>query len=467
MTEANDMLSKVRVDSIINGSPTAIAILDRNLRIVAMNDAMELMTGFPIEKARGIPCTFIIRNNLCPKGCPAKKALADSRKAQATGNIINRDRETVPVRITASPLIDEDGNTVGVMEALEDISVPAELLESAPHLEQMGELVGVSDAMNRIKSALPVFAATDSSVLITGETGSGKDLVASIIHRLSPRAQGPFIKVNCGALPDTLLESELFGHVRGAFTGADRDKPGRFQLADGGTVYLTEIGDLHLPLQVKLLSFLDDKEVTPLGGTKSIKTDVRIIAATHRDLPAMVGEGTFREDLLYRLNVVRIDIPPVRDREGDVVLLLEHFLKVFREKLGKEVAGFGKDALALLKKYAFPGNVREIRNVVEYAANVCPGGEVKLSHLPDYMIEMKEGGPSSAQVARKMPVDAPPDSLPMRAAREGMDWEKMERVMINDALIKARGNRAKAAEILGWARSTLWRKMKKHGISVP
>jgi two-component system response regulator AtoC len=303
----------IDTNEIIDGVPVGVAILDLNLRLKAMNRSLEAMTGVSREDAVGVPCYHIMRSNLCPQKCPAKQALQSRQTVRVEGNIINRARQKIPVMITLSPLRSGDGRFIGVTETLEDISLLRELNKKVHINHDFSDLVGHSPRMQKLFEVLPVVAHTDSSVLITGETGTGKDLVAAVIHRLSRRAQGAFIKVNCGALPETLLESELFGHVRGAFTGAVRDKPGRFQLADNGTVYLTEIGDLPLSLQVKLLTFLDDKEIIPLGATKNVRADVRVVAATHRDLQIMVRQGIFREDLLFRLNVVRLELPPLRE----------------------------------------------------------------------------------------------------------------------------------------------------------
>jgi transcriptional regulator with PAS, ATPase and Fis domain len=285
---------------------------------------------------------------------------------------------------------------------------------------------------------------------------------------LSPRAQGPFIKINCGALPENLLESALFGHTRGAFTGAVRDKPGRFHLADSGTVYLTEIGDLPLPLQVKLLTFLDDKEIIPLGGTRSARADVRLIAATHRNLQAMVREGSFREDLLFRLNVVRLEVPPLREREEDVRLLMEYFLNHFNKQFQKKINGFAPRAIETLTRYPYPGNVRELMNIVEYGANVCHEGTIQPEHLPDYL-EAPWESPSRhdpefnlAETATRFAL--PDETVAERPTAQNLDWRELERRMIVEALLRSRGNRTKAAELLGWGRSTLWRKMKHHGL---
>jgi PAS domain S-box-containing protein len=454
------------IDSIIGGIPVGVALLDSDLRIVGINRALEALTGFSLEAAMHVPAQYIIRSNLFPKESIEKAALEENKKRHFDGDIINCAREKVPVSITVSPLYNGDGKIIGAIETVQDLSYLGKLSGKIPAFDQYGEMIGHSPRMQKIKEILHIIAATDSSILITGETGTGKDLLASVAHHASPRAQGPFIKVNCGALPETLLESELFGHVRGAFTGAIRDKPGRFQLAEGGTIYLTEIGDLHLSLQVKLLSVLDDREVVPVGGTRSVKTDVRVIAATHRDLDSMVAEGTFRQDLLYRLKVVRIDLPPLRERGEDARLLLEHFLKHYKGKFDKSISGFSDEALSILLKYAYPGNVREVMNIVEYATSICQSDRIEFAHLPEYLFEDR------SDVRNDMkPAEAVRDemvsrisSLPSISDQPDQDWKQMERRLISETLIQCHGNRTKAANMLGWSRSTLWRKMKRQGL---
>jgi two-component system response regulator AtoC len=459
----------VKVDEVIDCIPVGIAILDTKLRLQAINRALEAMTGFSREEAVGVSCSHIIRNNLCTQQCPAKQALENDRAVHLEGNIINRERQKIPVMVHASLLKDDEGQPLGVIETIEDISLLRELDKKTQITHNFGDLVGHSPKMQKLLNILPIISQTDSSVLITGETGTGKDLIASVIHRVSPRAPGPFIKINCGALPETLLESELFGHTRGAFTGAVRDKPGRFQLADGGTLYLTEVGDLPLTLQVKLLTFLDDKEIIPLGGTRSARADVRLIAATHRDLQAMVRQGNFREDLLFRLNVVRLEVPPLRERQGDIRLLMEYFLNKFNRQFQKKIKGFSSEVIEILKLYPYPGNVRELGNMVEYATNVCHETIIKLEHLPDYL-----GGPwdqpgqPEVKVTggeRETSTGLEDQRMGERAAENGLNWREMERRMISEALLKSRGNRTKAAKLLGWGRSTLWRKMKQHKLA--
>ena len=456
----------VRVDEVIDCIPVGVAVLDPKLRLQSINRALEAMTGFSREEAIGLGCSHIIRNNLCTQQCPAKQALESDRAVHLEGNIINRERQKIPVMIHASVLKDDAGQALAVIETIEDISLLRQLDKKTQITHDFSDLVGHSPKMQKLLDIVPIISQTDSSVLITGETGTGKDLIASVIHRVSPRASGPFIKINCGALPETLLESELFGHTRGAFTGAVRDKPGRFQLADGGTLYLTEIGDLPLTLQVKLLTFLDDKEIIPLGGTRSARADVRLIAATHRDLQTMVRQGNFREDLLFRLNVVRLEVPPLRERQGDIRLLMEYFLNKFNKQFQKKIRGFSPEVIEILRGYPYPGNVRELGNMVEYATNVCHETIIKPEHLPDYLggswDESLHPEIMAAGGERGGRPEMGDERLGKGFADTRLNWREMERRMISEALLKSRGNRTKAAKLLGWGRSTLWRKMKQH-----
>jgi len=379
-------------------------------------------------------------------------------------DLINRDRRIIPVKVTIAPLFDLEGRVNGYLETVEDLRLIQELGAKVGKSYTFTNLVGKSPPMEKILQILPSIAQSDSSVLITGETGTGKDMVAEEIHQASERAKNPFIKVNCGALPETLLESELFGHQKGAFTGAIENRPGRFRLAQNGTLYLTEIGDLPLNLQVKLLTYLDDKVVYPLGSSKGIQTNVRIIAATHRHLEQMVQKGTFRQDLLFRLNVVRLHIPPLRVRAGDIRLLIDFFRHSLSTQMKKKISGFSKNALRMLLNYSYPGNVRELRNIIEYALNVCKGDTIQSSHLPTYLTESpitdqvnETGDPEAALVGYS--------ELNMETGNDpDQNWSTTEKKLILDALVRAKGRKSKAAELMGWGRSTLWRKMKQHDI---
>lgn len=455
--------SPVAFVPLLDEVPLGISILDPARHIVVINRALEALTGFPHHRAKGVPCAHVLRSNICLQQCPAMRLQDHTETLSVEGDIINLDRRKIPIRMTFSPLRDRQGNLLGFMEAIEDVRLLHELDGKAGSAYGFGQLIGRSPQMERIFRILPVIAQSDSSVLITGETGTGKDFVAEAIHQASQRARGPFIKVNCGALPETLLESELFGHQKGAFTGATENKPGRFRLAHNGTLYLTEIGDLPLSLQVKLLTFLDDKVVYPLGSTKGFQVNVRVIAATHRNLEQMVREGRFREDLLFRLNVVRQHLPPLRERGEDVRLLLDHFLFSLARQFKKPIKGFSAKSLRILGSYAYPGNVRELRNIVEYAVNICQEEQIQPRHLPAYLTE----GKASAVIRDGGDPLTPAVALPVAellSTDAAQSWDVMERKMIMKALIKARGRRNKAAELLGWGRSTLWRKMKQYGM---
>jgi len=451
--------SPAALSSLLDEIPLAVAVLDRQRRVLAINRWAEALTGLARDEACGIPCHHVLRTNFCVQGCDLLRMDAESEPVCREGNLLNRDRRKIPVRITMAPVKDLQGELAGFVEALEDIRVLRELDGKKGQAYSFGHFIGRSPQIEHIFQILPGIAQTDSSVLVTGETGTGKDLLAEAIHQASGRAKGPFIKVNCGALPETLLESELFGHEKGAFTGAARSKPGRFRLAHNGTLFLTEVGDLPLALQVKLLTFLDDKVVFPLGSTRGAHVDVRVVAATHRNLEKGVREGWFREDLLFRLNVVRLHIPPLRERGQDVRLLLDHFLRLFTAEFKKRMEGFSREALDVLLHYSYPGNVRELRNVVEYAVNIASGSKVEAEHLPAYLHEREEaeGGAPLAGGEEKT----------VEKSEEGGEpsgWLEAERRMILEALIRTRGKKGEAAALLGWSRSTLWRKIRRHEI---
>jgi PAS domain S-box-containing protein len=453
----------VSLADFVDEIPLGIMIVDLHHRVLLLNRRMEALTGYLSAEVHGIPCKYVLRSNLCQEQCLTACVAANRSSATAEADIVNKSREKIPVRFTAAPLLDADGEIVGFVKSVEDIRFLKQSEVKTEHFF-FGNLIGNSPEMQRVLRLLPAIAQTDSSVLITGETGTGKDYVAEAIHNASQRAKGPFIKVNCGALPESLLESELFGHQKGAFTGAIDNKPGRFRLANTGTLYLTEIGDLPLALQVKLLSFLDDQVVYPLGSSKGIHVDVRVIAATHRDLESMVRQGSFREDLLFRLNVIRLHLPPLSEREGDAKLLMDHFLHLFNRRFGKKIVKFSEAARSCLVHYPYPGNVRELRNIVEFAVNLCEGEHIDLEHLPIYLKNNNAPKPSSKQFVEAEPPRIVEHKVPVYAVDPGLDWSETERRMIMDAMVRAKGNRAETAKLLGWGRSTLWRKLKHHGI---
>jgi transcriptional regulator with PAS, ATPase and Fis domain len=452
--------SPAHLATLLDPLPVGVAVISPGLRILFMNTAMEGLTGFDRSVIQGKPCYHVLRGRLCMEQCPVRNHEAGRESICLDGNILDKNREKIPTRHSLACIKDSTGQVLAYIDAVEDLR-PARHVEEIK-IESSGykQIIGQCPSMDKVFQILPVIAQTDSSVLVTGETGTGKDLVAESIHQHSARAKGPFIKVNCGALPENLLESELFGHRKGAFTGAVENKPGWFRLAHNGTLFLTEVGDLPLALQVKLLTFLDDKVIYPLGGTHGRKVNVRVIAATHRDLETMVRQHRFREDLLFRLNVIRVEMPPLREREEDLPLLINHFVRQMAQQLKKHIVGFDAEALRRLSLYSFPGNVRELRNIIEYAVTVCQGQELSLSHLPAYVRNHEE-----LSKAVSAPEPSPADASDIvRSQPCAENWTARERQLIMDALVRAKGRKSKAADLLGWGRSTLWRKMKKHNL---
>jgi two-component system response regulator AtoC len=441
-----------------------VVILDRDRKIVGMNQILRTLTGLGEASCAGIACANILRSNICLQNCPVLSFNDQAGPKCIEGNLISRDRQMVPIRITSAPLKNIQGEVVGFVESVEDIRLFQRLDKKKSEAYHFNNIVGRSMEMEKIFQILPSIAQSDSSVLITGETGTGKDMLAEAIHQASGKAKGLFVKINCGALPETLLESELFGHRKGAFTGAVENKPGRIQLANNGTLYLTEIGDLPLSLQIKLLTFLDDKVVFPLGSVKGFTADVRIIAATHRNLEQRVLDGRFRKDLLFRLNVIRLHLPPLRERHGDTQLLLDHFLNTISEQIGKKNCVLSPKALKILLYYNYPGNIRELKNIIEYAVNISDDRQIKPRHLPSYLMAADAlTQPIGPTASPARPILTPgASSLPQ--SQRPQSWPDVEKQIILEALVKEGGRKNKTAIALGWARSTLWRKMKQYGI---
>ncbi|MCP4670122.1 MAG: PAS domain-containing protein, partial [Desulfobacula sp.] len=371
----------------IDEIPIGILVLDKNRRVVHLNKSFEAMSGVRIERAHGVKCHNILRSAACINNCPVLTMGGEHRSISCKSDMITMDRQKLPIRITIAPIFDTNGNNTGFVETIQNIRMVEkyDTLQSTAY--SFANIIGRSPQMEKIFQTLPVLAQSDTSILITGETGTGKDLVAEAIHQTSERESSPFIKINCGALPETLLESEIFGHEKGAFTGAIGTKPGRFKLAHNGTIFLTEIGDLPLALQVKLLTFLDDKVIFPLGSTRGFNVNVRMIAATNQNLEKMVTEGSFRKDLLFRLNVARVHLPPLREREGDIRLLLDHFFSHYQRLVNKKLSGFSRTALARLLDYHYEGNIRELKNIVEYAVNVANTSMIEHENLPSYLFD--------------------------------------------------------------------------------
>jgi len=435
------------MDVILDSIADGVFTIDRDKNITSFNKAAEKITGISKEHALGQKCFDVFRASICQTACALEKTIKTGKEIiDRSINILNSKGEMLPVSVSTSVLRDQKGEIIGGVETSRDLSSIEELRKEISKHYTFKDIISKNHEMQKLFDVLPDIAESDSTVLIQGPSGSGKELFARAIHNLSHRKNKNYVIVNCGALPATLLESELFGYVKGAFTDAHKDKPGRFALAEGGTLFLDEIAELSTALQVKLLRVLQQKEYEPLGATRSSKANVRIIAATNKDLSQLLARGTFREDLYYRLNVVKIDLPPLNRHREDIPLLVDHFIHQFNLKKMKNIGGITEQAMGLLMEYDFPGNVRELENIIEHAFVLCHGPQIKVEHLPrEFTRKLRSGN---------NPV--PPSDNRFREA---------ETQVIGEVLKKHGGNRAKTAAELGINKSTLWRKMKKHNIS--
>lgn len=461
-------LPKIDTDSILQGFPHSAMILDRQFNILAMNRLMEATTGRNLDDVVGINGEFVLCTNTGNNRGQLFQQVRDSKEAVTVkGDMINGYRRKLSVQFTISPLVDSVQELCGFLVIIEDLSEYTSAIDTSRAHQHSSDIIGYSPKMQKVMDLIPLMSQTDASVMITGETGTGKDKIAEVIHKNSPRARFPFIKVNCGALPAGLLESELFGHVKGAFTGATRNKPGMFKMADKGTLFLTEIGDMPLPLQVKLLSVLDDKEFIPVGGEQKVSVDVRIIAATHRPLREQIQNNQFREDLFYRLHVLHVHLPPLRERDGDLRYLLDHFNQMFSKDLSKSAPSFSKEAMEILLAYKYPGNIRELKNIVEYGVNICGKNNIGKDFLPPYLYEQVPHSLIDNQpeiIEERIVKNVVEQVVPVTSTSEKQSWNDIERDIIVESLKKSDGNRLATAADLGWGRMKLWRRMKKYGL---
>lgn len=441
-------LSATPTDAILESISDGVFTVDLEWRITSFNRAAEEITGIARQDAIGRYCSDVFRSNMCETDCALRKTLKSGKPIIGrSGYIIDETGDRIPISLSTAVLKDSSGKVVGGAETFRDLSELETLRHELEGRFHVGDIVSRSPLMQRLFEVVPAIAVSPSTVLITGETGTGKELMARTIHSLSRRNKGPFIALNCGALPDTLLESELFGYKAGAFTGASKDKPGRFELARGGTLFLDEIGEISQALQVRLLRVLQERSFEPLGGTTSIQSDVRIIVATNRDLTEMTKSGAFREDLYYRINVVRLELPPLRRRKEDIPLLVDQFVTKFNRLNHATVRGVSPEALSLLMAHEWPGNVRELENIIERAFVLCPDGIIGLQHLPDEIIS--QGNYVS-------------DGTSLGEVRS-----QAEAQMIRSVLEKNSYNRLAAARELGMHKTTLFRKIKQFGIILP
>jgi PAS domain S-box-containing protein len=441
---------------VVRSIHEGVFTVDEDFRITSFNPEAERIVGVPAARAIGARCYEVFRASICQNGCALRETLRTGRPLRDVRiDILDSSMRTVPIRVSTAVMNDPSGRLVGGVEIFRDMSGIESLNQELLGHRAIENIVGASKAMQDVFRTLPDIAASDATVLVSGPSGTGKELIARAIHNLSPRHDKPFVRVNCGALPDSLLESELFGYVRGAFTDARRDKPGRFTQAHGGTILLDEIGDVSPSFQVKLLRVLQEGEVQPLGSTQTLNVDVRVIAATNRDLAAMVRAGTFREDLYYRVRVVPIAIPPLRERREDIPLLVDHFVRRMAAKSEKPVHEVSPSALAALVEYDFPGNIRELENVIEHAFVHCRGSRLELEHLPAEIVR-----PAARPEPAPEHASAPPED-DLAPAEGGSACDRAEAAAILAALQANRWNRSETARALGIGRNTLWRKMKR------
>ena len=437
------MFTKIVLDSITEG----VFTVDSDWRITSFNHAAEKITGVKAQQAIGMKCYDVFHANICQTKC----ALADTLK---TGkdiiglpvNILDNKGHNIPVVINTALLKDEQGTILGGVETFRDITAIENLKKEISQQYSVQDIISKHHAILTLFEILPTIAKSDSTVLIQGESGTGKELFARAIHNLSTRKEGPFVAINCGALPENLLESELFGYKKGAFTDAKKDKPGRFALAEGGTLFLDEVSDFSPLLQAKLLRILQEKEYEPLGATAIHKTDVRIVAATNQDLSEMVTQKAFREDLYYRLNIVNIELPPLRERKEDIPLLVAYFIKKLSLKTGKQIKNVSDDVIRMFMSYDFPGNIRELENLLEHAFVMCGSEQIGNECLPKKFTEraMVESGTNPATLHKK--------------------FRKSEEEIIKEALQRNLWKRSSTAKELGIHPVTLWRKMKQFGL---
>lgn len=439
----DDRFFKVILSSIADG----VFTVDSERFVTSFNPAAEKITGVPASRAIGRKCYEVFHADCCEDGCMLERTLHTGKEAiDQPVNITNAQGERIPISISTAVLRDGDGNVLGAVETFRDLSTIEHLRKELAKNYSFEDIISKSPLIHKLFAILPDVAESDSTVLIQGPSGSGKELFARAIHNLSPRRERNYVVINCGTLPTQLFESELFGYVKGAFTDAKRDKPGKVASADGGTVFFDEIGELPMSTQVKLLRLLQQREYEPLGSTEPVGVNIRVVAATNRDLRQLVSQGKFRDDLYFRLAVVRFDLPPLRERREDVPYLVDHFIKKNNARRGKNVISVSPDVMSILMRHDFPGNVRELENIIEYCFVVCRGSIIQREHLPAELL----GDAKPVMPTRRDPVSDAAD----------------EESRIKAALVKHRGNQTRAARELGIDRTTLWRKLKRYGLSI-
>ncbi|OGL47157.1 MAG: Fis family transcriptional regulator [Candidatus Schekmanbacteria bacterium RBG_13_48_7] len=431
---------------ILNSIADGVFTVDSNWRVTSFNRAAETITGIPGKEALGKLCREVFRADICETGCILRKTMESGNPiVNQFINIVRADGKKIPISVSTALLKNPDGKVIGAVETFRDLTLVEELRKEITKQHRFEDIISRNHKMQKIFSIIPQLAESDSTVLLEGSSGTGKELFAKAIHNVSHRRNKPFIIVNCGALPDTLLESELFGHKAGAFTDAKWDKPGRFTIAEGGTIFLDEIGDVSPALQVRLLRVLQDKKYEPLGSNQTLKADIRIITATNKQLDSEVTAGRFREDLYYRINVIKITLPDLKERKEDIPLLVEHFIIHFNRLKNKEITGVSDTVMKSFMRHDWPGNIRQLLNCIEHAYILCPRGIIDIRHLPE---EFQIKGAAS-------------DSINNLSLRE------LEKKVIIDALNRNEWKKMTTAKELGIDKNTLRRKILRFNIQKP
>ncbi|HMA77286.1 MAG TPA: sigma 54-interacting transcriptional regulator [Candidatus Krumholzibacteriaceae bacterium] len=442
MNSGIDLRNEIILNSIADG----VFTVDLNWRITYLNRAAERIIGVSKEEAQGKFCAEIFKANVCEKDCVMRRTMKTGKSiVNEVITILRADGKPLKLSVSTALLKDGEGNVIGGVETFRDISIEIELRKKLEKSYSFEDILSKNHKMWELFDVLPDIAESDSTVLIEGESGTGKELFARALHNLSARHDKPLVTVNCGALPDSLLEAELFGYKAGAFTDARKDKPGRFAMARGGTIFLDEIGDVSRAMQARLLRVLQEGVYEPLGGTETEEADVRVIAATNQSLKGLVDAGKFRQDLYYRIDVVRLDIPPLVSRIEDVPVLVRHFVDMFNTLKNKNIKGVSADVMAVLMGYGFPGNVRELENIIEHAFVLCRGDLIGVEHLPGFLRKEKE----KSEVSKVSSLD------------------ELTSAFIKDVLRRNNWSRKKTARQLGIHETTLWRKIKRLNIDLP
>ncbi len=435
---------KVILSSIADG----VFTVDSDRIITSFNRAAEKITGIPASQAIGKHCQDVFHSDIC-ENCLLQDTLETGIDAiDRPVNIINSQGEKIHISISTATLKDEEGNTLGAVETFRDLSTIEHLRKELSKNYSLEDIISKSPKMHKLFSILPDIAESESTVLIQGPSGSGKELFARAIHNLSPRKKANYSVINCGTLPTQLFESEIFGYVKGAFTDAKRDKKGKLAVVDGGTVFFDEIGELPLSTQVKLLRLLQEREYEPLGSTETVKADIRIVAATNQDLKKLVAQAKFRDDLYFRLAVVKFDLPPLKDKKEDIPYLVDHFIRKFNAKTGKKIISVSPNVMSTLMNHDFLGNIRELENIIEHGFVLCHGSIIKREHLPPELIRIEK--------------DSEIKDILSTPVTESID----EQNQIIATLRNCGGVITKAAEDLGIHRTTLWRKIKRYNINL-